>query len=513
LPVTILDAMLDPKLFGPDFSGPSWSAWRTLLRAAFGLPHTANDLEVYRSCTGRGAWPGSAARELWCIAGRRAGKSRVAALVAVYAAAFRDYSSLLAAGERAVVLIVAADRRQARVIMDYVRAHLAHPMLKPLVEAERAEAIDLRGGVTIEVATASYRTIRGRTVAAAVLDEVSFWRDETSANPDEEIVAALRPALATLPGSLLFAISSPYSRRGSVFKAHQRYYGKDGDTLVWQAPSRTMNPTIPQQVVDDAMADDPSAARAEWLAEFRADLESYVDREAVERCVVRDRTELPPRSGVAYVGFADPSGGKSDSFTLCIAHREADVAVLDVLRERRPPFNPDDVVREHARLLRDYGLSNVTGDRYAAAWVEERYRAHGIRYERAPFSKSDYYVALLGQLNSTRVELPDSSKLVSQLCSLERRTSRGTGRDSVDHPPGQHDDLANVVAGAVHLVLGKPAGRVLELIGDPWHGFRPKLPAWWPKEWPAHWYAWGRTTAHPEDHGRSGANPPRNGER
>jgi hypothetical protein len=32
--------------------------------------------------------------------------------------------------------------------------------------------------------------------------------------------------------------------------------------------------------------------------------------------------------------------------------------------------------------------------------------------------------------------------------SLERRTSRG-GKDSIDHPPGGHDDLANAAAGAL----------------------------------------------------------------
>jgi hypothetical protein len=38
--------------------------------------------------------------------------------------------------------------------------------------------------------------------------------------------------------------------------------------------------------------------------------------------------------------------------------------------------------------------------------------------------------------------------MVMQLTSLERRTSRG-GRDSIDHAPGSHDDIANAVAGAL----------------------------------------------------------------
>ena len=57
------------------------------------------------------------------------------------------------------------------------------------------------------------------------------------------------------------------------------------------------------------------------------------------------------------------------------------------------------------------------------------------------------------RLNSARVELLDSPRLISQLCGLERRTARG-GRDSIDHGPGGHDDLANAVAGALVLAAG-----------------------------------------------------------
>jgi hypothetical protein len=65
--------------------------------------------------------------------------------------------------------------------------------------------------------------------------------------------------------------------------------------------------------------------------------------------------------------------------------------------------------------------------------------------------QSELYQSFLPVLNSARVALPDNARLISQLCSLERRTARG-GRDSIDHPPGGHDDLGNVVAGlTVHL--------------------------------------------------------------
>jgi hypothetical protein len=49
------------------------------------------------------------------------------------------------------------------------------------------------------------------------------------------------------------------------------------------------------------------------------------------------------------------------------------------------------------------------------------------------------------------VSLLDHPKMVAQLCGLERRTTRGTGRDSIDHAPNSHDDLINAAAGALCL--------------------------------------------------------------
>jgi hypothetical protein len=88
--------------------------------------------------------------------------------------------------------------------------------------------------------------------------------------------------------------------------------------------------------------------------------------------------------------------------------------------------------------------------------MTEAFKQHGIRYEPAAKSKSHAYVDLLPLLNGGGVLLPRSDRLVQQLVALERRTARGTGRDSIDHPPGAHDDLANAVAGAC-VVAAKPS--------------------------------------------------------
>ena len=412
-------------------------------------------------CTGRRTWPTVSARELWCIVGRRGGKSRIAALFAVDLACFRDYHSILAPGERGLVMLLAADRRQARVLMGYISAFLdqAAP-LKAMIASQTKESIDLTNGITIEIHTSSYRAVRGYTVVAAVLDELAFWPTDDSANPDTEILNALRPAMATVPGALLLSISSPYARRGELWRAHEAHYGKDGDpVLVWQAPTLTMHPTLDPKVVADAYADDPAVAAAEYGAEFRSDLERIFTREILTDATILGLAEAPPVDGVTYAAFVDPSGGSADAFTLAIAHPGPNAkAQLDLVRERRPPFSPAEVVREFAGLLARYHVTQVTGDRYGGEWVAEAFAKHDIDYKPSPRTKSQIYAELLPRLNAGKVQLLEHPRLLSQLANLERRTARG-GRDSIDHPRGAHDDLANSAAGAlltVGVTLGMP---------------------------------------------------------
>ena len=223
-----------------------------------------------------------------------------------------------------------------------------------------------------------------------------------------------------------------------------------------------MNPGLDPDIVEAAREEDPESARAEYDAEFRDDIAAFVSREVIDACTVPGRIELLPAEGLGYSAFVDPSGGSSDSMTLAIAHRQGDVVVLDAIRERRPPFSPEAVVTEFAALLKTYRITRVVGDRYAGEWPRERFRTAGITYELSDRPKGEIYRDTLPLLNSGKVELLDIPRLASQFCGLERRTARG-GRDSIDHSPGAHDDIANSAAGALLTVKAK--GQPL-VIGD-----------------------------------------------
>jgi hypothetical protein len=119
------------------------------------------------------------------------------------------------------------------------------------------------------------------------------------------------------------------------------------------------------------------------------------------------------------------------------------------------PFAPEAVVADFCTTLAAYGIAKVTGDRYAGEWPREQFKKRNVDYVPSERVKSDIYRDMLPLLNSRRCQLLDNRRLISQLHGLERRTARG-GRDSIDHGPGAHDDLANAVAGALVMAAFRP---------------------------------------------------------
>jgi phage terminase large subunit-like protein len=180
-----------------------------------------SECELFRSVADRDP-PRKRVRELWIVGGRRGGKDSIASLIATWFSAFVDYRALLRPGEAASVLRLACDRSQAK------RAYFAqNTMLGHLVTGETADGLTLSTGAELMVATNSFRSVRGRTIACVVLDEIAYWRDERSATPDVETYNAIVPGLATLPDALVVGISSPYRRSGRPARAAHRIPRRD----------------------------------------------------------------------------------------------------------------------------------------------------------------------------------------------------------------------------------------------------------------------------------------------
>lgn len=433
-------------------------------RGAAALQPLASWQDVFEGCTGRKTWPSWQSRIVSLIVGRRGGKSYITAIIGIYLALCKQYKLNL--GTKGMVMILARDREQAGVIRSYVLAFLKTAPLAGFLASEPTQKlIEMTNGITIEIRSVSEAGTRGYTVVAALMDEIAFWpTDANSAKQDKKVLRALRPAMFGIKNAMIVMLSSPYAQRGELYETWRRSYGKDDDHrhLVWQADTLSMRPSDDQELLDEIKAEydeDPENAKAEYGAQFRSDLESLYKKSVVENVCVQGRAERPRMAAYGYRGFVDPSGGSSDSYVLAIAHDELrDIAgervkipILDKVREWPAPFDPEEVSKEVVEICRAYQIAEVTGDAYGGEWPREPLRKRGVQYALSDKTRSELYLEFLPVINSGRCELLDreaNKKMVNQFSNLERRTGR-TGKDSVDHPPGSHDDVANAVAGVM----------------------------------------------------------------
>lgn len=454
--VSIDEALSDPALLGAALGDDkTWTTWLAVLRSAFGLgPADESQRRAFRRVSGGRTPPTKRVSEMWVIAGRRSGKSRAAGAVSSYLATLVDHSDKLAPGEIGYILVLSPSVRQSRLVYNYAWSFLqSSPILRQCIDNCTTEEIRLTNGIIIATHPSSFRSVRGRTLLAVVADESAFWRSEESANPDVETYTAVLPALATTHG-MLIGISSPYRKVGLLHQKFRDHFGKDDDTvLVVRGATAQFNPTIDAQVIDAARKSDPAAAMSEWDAEFRTDLTSFLDDATVDAAIDYSRPlELRPRQNVQYFAFADASGGRHDAFTICVGHREGDGDdarfVADVIRGRKPPFDPRTVAQEYAALARDYRCTKVIADAYSGEWSAEAFASAGMPLHRSDLAKSQLYLEALPQFARGAVSIPDLPILVRELRLLERRTHR-SGKDTVDHNQGGSDDYANVLVGAM----------------------------------------------------------------
>jgi hypothetical protein len=452
-------AFRDPRVFGPWFEGSSWDNWRTVLRGAFGERMTKAEKAFFRGVANREP-PAERVREFWVIAGRRSGKDSVASVIAAHIAASFEPAGRLRPGERALVACLAVDRSQAATVLGYTRSYFERlPALAALVKKATSDGFELSNHVDVEIVTNDYRSVRGRTVLACIFDEVAFWSGEHSQSPDKETYRAIRPGMATLPDSMLVGITTAYRRQGLAYDRWSKHFGRDSaKVLVIHAATRQLNPLLAQSEIDDAMAEDPQAARADFLSEWRDDLANYIPRELIEGAVDVGVTVRPHDPRHRYTSFCDASSGQQDAFTCAIVHKEGAIAVLDCLVVVPAPFNTEAATAQIASVLSSYGLLDTMGDDHAKGWVVQEFARHGITFKSRPteMNRSTLYLETLPLFTAGRVRLLDHKQLVAQYAALERRVMPG-GRDRIDHPnrTGHHDDAANAASGALWRVTAE----------------------------------------------------------
>lgn len=160
--------------------------------------------------------------------------------------------------------------------------------------------------------------------------------------------------------------------------------------------------------------------------------------------------ELTPRPVGYYKAFVDASGGgaQGDAYSIAIAHKEKDLFIVDVVRGIPGPFDPYLITKGFAELCKQYRITTVVGDKWGKEWVQSAWRGTGIAYVQSPLAKSDIYLEVVPLFARGLVRLPDHGPLLRELRLLHLQRHSG-GRQSVDHPRGEHDDHANAVCGVL----------------------------------------------------------------
>lgn len=466
------DALKRRDLFGNDIGDPTWIAHHALLKVAFGegADLSPPESKIFTEITGLETPPTEPSKELWLLGGRRGGKSASISSAAVYLATIGadvlGFTKQAKKHGRLYIGIIAVDKAQASIILEYIKQYFDRPPFDQLVERSTRTEIDLTNGISIVVFASQQARLRGRGFAAILIDEVAWLIDDQDRQNATSLLKAVRPGMLTVPNSILIAISSPAGKTGVVFDTYKRHfknYDPKSKILVAQAPTWVLNKTISEDdpQISEAYRDDPQMAACEYGAEFMDGVSSIFGREAIEK-VTGDYDHQPPTPNRSYRFAIDAAGGSGqDSFAASILHvernknsKEPDRVVVDLLMRFNPPFDPDQVVRDIVDTFEEYCLSSpaseraVIGDRYASAWVNARFKESGWRFKTSKVVTSDALGHLVPVVNSGSIVLPRDRILVNELVGLQR--TMGGARPRISHGRFGHDDVASALAHNVY---------------------------------------------------------------
>jgi phage terminase large subunit-like protein len=456
----------------------SFGHWLTIHAAIAGEPLDDAGREVFERFAGRpydppgpGGWS-----TVVILSPRRCGKSLFAA-TQVAAAGFRP-------GPRNTwCVLVGQDRAGATksllaTVSDFFDESNGG-LLHQTVLNRTAETLELSSGASIAVWPSRPAAVRGIAARIAIIDEADFTSTEGGEDKTRQLVAAIRPAMATVPNSRLILISSP-GRVGSFFhRLVSESYGKADPHCLVLKLTTDVNPQLTADYFEAMRTLDPVAYRAEVLGEYVESDGGLYDHQAIANCIVSGRGDLPPSAfqDQRIVCAVDPASGarNGDSFAAILGYREKKGRIVVVASRRWPaPFDPRAVVGEIADLCRSYGVRRCVGDRFGSNLIASLFREAGLEYKPSEKNTSDALLELAPAFGTGSIELPDptissvAADLRDDLRAIVRRA--GGGRDRADAPRNSrgHCDLAaclGVLFAALPKQKPKPKGALPVGIG------------------------------------------------
>lgn len=430
-------------------------------------------------------------KEVWGICGVRAGKTdRLAATITAYEAVCGGHEVYTREGRPIVCFQIAQDTRMAKYSLHSILAtmksmkFLKHGTPQSWITNVTADRIELKNNVHIVVTPPTVKSIRGYDSPVAVLDEVGVWyQDADSANPDFEIYDQVDSRQAQFQHPKIVGISSPWNKGGLLFSRYEagtngrkircvecRASGREllgcsicekerlphRGRLVLYSPTAASNPIIPREWLEGKRNKNPRAFERECLAKFQDSLSGFLSSNMVEKARDVGVVSRKPDKKFFYVAAMDPAF-RRDAFGFTIVHCDpAKGIVQDVVRRWHDasgtPLDPGTIFPQIAALLAEFNIKSVFSDQYTLEALQYIAQQHGFGIEEVTFSsesKAEIYGNLQQVINQSKLSLLDDQETINELKSIEKKNLQG-GKVQISAPEGQYDDMATVVAIAVH---------------------------------------------------------------
>lgn len=401
---------------------------------------------------------GSMRRQLVLRVGRRGGKSSTLARVGVLEAVVGDHN--IPPGDIGIVAAISVSRDEAAKRLRTIEAILRALDIgyRPLREGQGFELVDRSIG--FQVFTASIAGVSGPTVICAIGDEVAKWKDaESGANPAREVLASLRPTMATQPRAKLFLSSSPLG----CLDAHATAFdlGDTAGQMVAHAPTWVANPSVTEESTHE-LEPDPRIHAREFGAEPQAAALAAFDPEAVDRAF---RPREWKRVG-RRVGLLDPSSGGKDAFTwgACAWCEDADgrpFLNVDFVDATEGTFweqvGGDVIADKISSAFAPYDIEHVHSDQRERLMLESVLRARKlilVVHDWTSTSKQLAVETIRRWLRDGTLCLPDRPKLRRELLLFEEKITATGALTFGARGSGHDDEVALLLTAAMAQAAG-----------------------------------------------------------
>jgi len=309
--------------------------------------------------------------------------------------------------------------------------------------------------IGFRVYCASVAGVSGFTGIFVLCDEVAKWKDsDTGVNPAGQVLASVRPTMATQPNARIVLSSSPFG----MLDAHYDSF-EEGDTafqITAFAPTWEANPTLTEA---ETRAIEPE--EGVWLREYAAIPQAEAETSLltdllIDRATRAEEGDMPWTEGWSYVAAMDPAT-RTNAWTFAIAGQGLDEKRHVVLAREwvpRPgiPLDPKTVLAEIAHYLGSYGLAMAYTDQHAVEMLRAMAEPHGVQLIEAPWTpttKREGYEHLLKLAQANRLGLPKDAQVKADLLGIRKVITRSGVQYQLAEVRGRHADYAPTIALAV----------------------------------------------------------------